>query len=73
MTSIYEIFLYRCEKEDATEITLMMLFFYLLGHMPPMSFKVVIFESVCRTSGYCCSLKCLFCFFFVFLFRQIFQ
>lgn len=33
-------FLYRCVKEDATEITLMMLFFYLLGHMPPMSFKL---------------------------------
>lgn len=33
-------FLYRCVKEDAKEITLMMLFFYLLGHMPPMSFKL---------------------------------
>lgn len=33
-------FLYRCVKEDATEITLMMLFFYLLDHMHPMSFKL---------------------------------
>lgn len=33
-------FLYRCVKDDATEITLMMLFFYLLGHMPTMSFKL---------------------------------
>lgn len=39
MSIIYEI-LYRCVKEDATGITLMMLFFYLLGHMPPMSFKL---------------------------------
>lgn len=39
-SNIYEIFLYRCVKEDETEITLMMLFFYLLGHMPLMSFNL---------------------------------
>lgn len=33
-------FLYRRVEEDATEITLMMLFFYLLGPLPPSSFKL---------------------------------
>lgn len=44
---IYEVFLffgvfvlYRRVEEDATEITLMMLFFYLLGPLPPSSFKL---------------------------------
>lgn len=40
LLGLFFFFLYRRVKEDATEITLMMLFFYLLGPLPPSSFKL---------------------------------
>lgn len=66
------VFFYKCVKENASEKSLMMLFFYLLNNMPSMSLKLWLWVSL-ESVDIAVASDVSFYFLFVFLFRQNFQ